>query len=68
VITEVYRKLGGLLAKEHEISAKNLGDNGRFAPLLTSMFETLVDKIAESSENHPGKWPFDGEPESGRGP
>jgi enolase len=67
VIAEVYQKLGGHLAKEYEISAKNFGDEGGFAPLPTSMFETMTDQITESSENHPGKWPFDGEPESGRG-
>nr|AGM32398.1 enolase [Coptotermes formosanus] len=41
VVAEVYQKLGALLVKEIDISAKNLGDEGGFAPNLDSPDQAL---------------------------
>lgn len=40
-VTEVYHALGKLLVKKKGLSAKNLGDEGGFAPLLESPHEAL---------------------------
>jgi enolase len=41
MVAEVYQKLGSLLAKEFGPSAKNLGDEGGFAPLLETPEQAL---------------------------
>jgi enolase len=42
IIAEVYQKLGGILVKKYGVSAKNLGDQGGFAPPLNTHEEALV--------------------------
>jgi enolase len=42
IAAEIYQKLGGILAKEKGVSAKNLGDEGGFAPLLDTPEEALA--------------------------
>lgn len=41
IVTEVYHQLGKLLVKKKGLSAKNLGDEGGFAPDLQSPHEAL---------------------------
>ena len=41
MVAEVYQKLGALLAKKYGVSAKNLGDEGGFAPLLDTPDQAL---------------------------
>ncbi|EAY05605.1 enolase family protein [Trichomonas vaginalis G3] len=42
MVAEVYQKLGARLVKDYDVSAKNLGDEGGYAPLLNSPEETLT--------------------------
>jgi enolase len=42
IVAEVYQKLGKLLTEKYGISAKNLGDEGGFAPLLNTPDEALT--------------------------
>jgi enolase len=42
VVAEVYQKLGALLAKEYDISAKNRGDEGGFAHSLDTPEQALL--------------------------
>jgi len=41
VVTEVYHHLGKILVKEKGVSAKNLGDEGGYAPPLSNPSQTL---------------------------
>jgi enolase len=41
-ITTVYHHLGSVLAKKYGVSAKNLGDEGGFAPPLDNADEALT--------------------------
>ena len=41
-VTEVYHKLGKLLVSKYGLSAKNLGDEGGFAPQLNTPKEALT--------------------------
>lgn len=41
-VTHVYHKLGKLLVEKHGLSAKNLGDEGGFAPQLNTPYEALT--------------------------
>lgn len=41
MVAEIYHVLGALLAKEKGVSAKNLGDEGGYAPLLDTPEEAL---------------------------
>jgi enolase len=47
IVAEVYQKLGVALSKKYGVSAKNLGDEGGYAPLLNTPDEAL-DIIEES--------------------
>lgn len=42
MVAEVYQKLGSLLTKKYGVSAKNLGDEGGFAPCLDTPEEALT--------------------------
>ncbi|EAY06521.1 enolase family protein [Trichomonas vaginalis G3] len=51
MVAEVYQKLGALLSKKHGVSAKNLGDEGGFAPLLNTpeeAIQTIEEAIVEA--------------------
>jgi len=56
MVAEVYQKLGGLLAKEYGVSAKNLGDEGGFAPLLDTPDQALsiIERAVEAAGYKPG--------------
>lgn len=41
MITEIYHKLGEVLVKKYGVSAKNLGDEGGYAPLINTPEESL---------------------------
>jgi enolase len=41
MVAEVYQKLGGLLVRNYDVSARNLGDEGGFAPPLESPDQAL---------------------------
>jgi enolase len=55
MVSEVYQKLGGILAQEFGVSAKNLGDEGGFAPLLNTPEEaiTVVEKAIRAAGYEP---------------
>lgn len=57
MIAEVYQKLGGLLVKEYGPSAKNLGDEGGFAPLLDTPDQALdiMEKAVMAAGYKPGQ-------------
>ena len=57
IISEVYQKLGLLLTKQYGPSAKNLGDEGGFAPLLNTPEEalTIIEKAIQESGYKPGE-------------
>ena len=57
MVAEVYQKLGGMLAKEYGVSAKNLGDEGGFAPLLNTPEEaiSIIEKAIKEAGYEPGK-------------
>ena len=57
MVAEVYQKLGGILAKEYGVSAKNLGDEGGFAPLLNTPEQaiTIIEKAIKEAGYEPGK-------------
>nr|BAC98826.1 enolase [Trichonympha agilis] len=57
VIAEVYQHLGALLVKEHGVSAKNLGDEGGFAPNLDTPAQAL--DIIERAVKAAGYVPVD---------
>lgn len=62
MVIEVYHKLGSLLTNKYDTSAKNLGDEGSFAPALSSPEEALLtieDAIKEAGYK-PGKDTFIG--------
>ncbi|OHT07341.1 enolase family protein [Tritrichomonas foetus] len=53
---EVYHKLGGILAKEFGVSARNLGDEGGFAPPLNSPEQAIsvIEKAIQVAGYEPG--------------
>ena len=57
MVAEVYQKLGALLAKKYGVSAKNLGDEGGFAPLLNTPEEalTIIEDAIKEAGYQPGK-------------
>ena len=56
MVAEVYKKLGSILVAEKGVSAKNLGDEGGYAPLLDSPEEaiTLIERAMAESGYKPG--------------
>jgi len=52
MVTEVYHNLSKILVKEKGVSAKNLGDEGGFAPPLKSPHETLnyIEQAIEAAK------------------
>ena len=57
MVAEVYHKLGALLQQKYGVSAKNLGDEGGFAPLLDSPEEALsvMEEAVKAAGYEPGK-------------
>ena len=57
MVAEVYQKLGALLAKKYGVSAKNLGDEGGFAPCLNTPEEALecIEQAIKDAGYEPGK-------------
>ena len=57
MVAEVYQKLGGLLAKKYTVSAKNVGDEGGFAPNLETPDEALccIEEAVKLAGYEPGK-------------
>jgi enolase len=55
MVAEVYQKLGAALKEKYGVSAKNLGDEGGFAPLLNTPDEAL--NIIEESIKEAGYKP-----------
>ncbi|OHT06319.1 enolase family protein [Tritrichomonas foetus] len=55
MVAEVYQKLGALLSQEYGVSAKNLGDEGGFAPLLNTPEEaiTIIEKAIRAAGYEP---------------
>jgi enolase len=56
IVAEVYQKLGKLLTERYGISAKNLGDEGGFAPLLNTPDEalTIIEQAIQEAGYTPG--------------
>ena len=56
MVAEVYHKLGGILAEEYGVSAKNLGDEGGYAPLLDTPEQaiTIIEKAIKAAGYEPG--------------
>jgi len=57
MVAEVYQKLGSLLVKKYGVSAKNLGDEGGFAPCLDTPREALqiIEEAVKEAGYEPGK-------------
>jgi len=57
MVSEVYHKLGALLVQEYGPSAKNLGDEGGFAPLLNTPEEaiTIIEKAIQAAGYKPAE-------------
>ena len=57
MVAEVYQKLGGLLQKKYGVSAKNVGDEGGFAPNLNTPDEALccIEEAVKAAGYEPGK-------------
>ena len=57
MVAEVYQKLGGILAQKYGVSAKNLGDEGGFAPCLDTPNEALnvIEEAVKAAGYEPGK-------------
>ena len=57
IISEVYQKLGAILVSEKGVSAKNLGDEGGFAPPLETPEEaiTYIERAITEAGYSPGK-------------
>ncbi|KAH0795502.1 enolase family protein [Histomonas meleagridis] len=57
MVAEVYQKLGAILVKEKGVSAKNLGDEGGFAPCLETPEEaiTFIERAIKDAGYEPGK-------------
>ena len=55
MVSEVYHKLGALLAEKYGVSAKNLGDEGGFAPCLDTPDEALsiIEQAVEAAGYKP---------------
>jgi enolase len=56
IVAEVYQKLGGILVQEFGVSAKNLGDEGGFAPLLETPEAaiTVIERAITAAGYEPG--------------
>ena len=56
MIAEVYQKLGSILAQEYGVSARNLGDEGGFAPQLDTPEEAIsvIEKAIKAAGYEPG--------------
>jgi enolase len=56
IVAEVYQKLGALLVSEFGVSAKNLGDEGGYAPLLNTPEEalTIIEQAVKEAGYEPG--------------
>lgn len=56
MVAEVYQKLGAILSKEYGVSAKNLGDEGGYAPLLNTPDEALsmIERAITEAGYEPG--------------
>ncbi|KAH0785955.1 enolase family protein [Histomonas meleagridis] len=57
MVAETYQKLGALLVKKYGISAKNLGDEGGYAPLLNTPEEaiSIIEDAIREAGYEPGK-------------
>ena len=57
MVAEVYQKLGAILVKEKGVSAKNLGDEGGFAPCLDTPDEAIsyIEQAMKAAGYEPGK-------------
>ena len=57
IVAEIYQKLGAILVKEKGVSAKNLGDEGGFAPLLDTPEEALtyIERAIKEAGYVPGE-------------
>lgn len=57
MVAEIYQHLGGLLVKKYGLSAKNLGDEGGFAPNLDTPEEalTIVEEAIKEAGYVPAK-------------
>lgn len=57
MVAEVYQKLGGILSKQFGVSAKNLGDEGGFAPLINTPDEalTVIEQAITEAGYKPGE-------------
>ena len=57
MVAEVYQKLGGLLVQKYGVSAKNLGDEGGFAPCLDTPDEALniIEEAVEAAGYKPAE-------------
>lgn len=55
--SEVYHQLGKILVEEHGPSARNLGDEGGFAPLLNTPEEAIsvIERAIQAANYKPGK-------------
>ncbi|OHS94562.1 enolase family protein [Tritrichomonas foetus] len=56
IVAEVYQKLSSLLQKKYGVSAKNLGDEGGFAPCLDTPDEALdcIEQAVKDAGYEPG--------------
>ncbi|OHT00471.1 enolase family protein [Tritrichomonas foetus] len=56
MVAEVYQKLGEILVETYGVSAKNLGDEGGFAPLLNTPEEAIsvIEKAIVAAGYEPG--------------
>lgn len=56
IVAEIYHKLGALLSKKYGVSAKNLGDEGGFAPCLNTPEEALqiIEEACKEANYEPG--------------
>jgi enolase len=56
IVAEVYQKLGRLLVEKYGVAAKNLGDEGGFAPLLNTPDEalTIIEEAIVAAGYTPG--------------
>ena len=56
MVAEVYHKLGAILVQDYGVSAKNLGDEGGYAPLLNTPNEAIsvIEKAIQQAGYEPG--------------
>jgi enolase len=62
IVAEVYQKLSGLLVKKYGVSAKNLGDEGGFAPPINTPVEAIeiIEQAIVAAGYQPGREIFIG--------